>query len=92
LFFVNIVPGAFIAIALPLLGKVDTAQPAMLKKIDWLHVASLAMFLGCLQYVLEEGPRNQWFEDQTIQTVAWVSFVAMIVFFERSFFSSMPVL
>jgi DHA2 family multidrug resistance protein len=92
LFFVNIVPGAFIAIALPLLGKVDTAQPAMLKKIDWLHVASLALFLGCLQYVLEEGPRNQWFEDDTIKTVAWVSFVAMIVFFERSFFSNMPVL
>jgi DHA2 family multidrug resistance protein len=64
----------------------------MLKRIDWLHVASLALFLGCLQYVLEEGPRNQWFEDDTIKTVAWISFVAMIVFFERSFFSSMPVL
>jgi len=92
LFFVNIVPGAFIAIALPILGKVDEAQPAMLKRIDWLHVASLAIFLGALQYVLEEGPRNQWFEDDTIKTVAWISFVAMIVFFERSFFSAMPVL
>src|ERR1700742_1016075 len=50
LFFVNIVPGAFIAIALPILGKVDEAQPKMLKKIDWLHVASLALFLGALQY------------------------------------------
>jgi DHA2 family multidrug resistance protein len=91
LFFINILPGAFIAIALPILGKVDEARPAMLKRIDWLHAASLALFLGCLQYVLEEGPRHQWFEDPTIQTVAWISFVAAIVFFERSFFSTMPI-
>jgi MFS transporter, DHA2 family, multidrug resistance protein len=91
LFFINIVPGAFIAIALPILGKVDEPNLAILKRIDWLHVASLALFLGCLQYVLEEGPRNQWFEDPTIKTVAWVSFVAMLVFFERSFYSTMPI-
>jgi DHA2 family multidrug resistance protein len=92
LFFINVVPGAFIAIALPLLGKVDEPNPAMWKRIDWLHVASLATFLGALQYVLEEGPRHQWFEDQTIETVAWISFVGFIVFLERSFFSTMPVL
>jgi DHA2 family multidrug resistance protein len=92
LFFINVVPGAFIAIALPILGKVDEPNLGMLKRIDWLHVASLAVFLGCLQYVLEEGPRHQWFEDQTVTTVAWISFVGALVFFERTFFSSMPVL
>lgn len=92
LFFVNIIPGAFIAIALPILGKVDEPNWGTLKRIDWLHVASLALFLGCLQYVLEEGPRNQWFEDPTILTVAWMSFVGALLFFERSFFSTMPVL
>lgn len=92
LFFINIVPGAAIAILLPILGKVDEANPEMLKRIDWLHVLSLAVFLGALQYVLEEGPRYQWFEDDTIKTVAWVSVVGAIVFFERSFFSTMPVL
>jgi DHA2 family multidrug resistance protein len=91
LFFINVVPGAFIAIALPILGKVDEPNLAMLKRIDWLHVASIAIFLGCLQYVLEEGPRHQWFEDQTIQTVAWISFVGFLVFMERSFFAIHPV-
>ncbi|HEY1708120.1 MAG TPA: DHA2 family efflux MFS transporter permease subunit [Rhizomicrobium sp.] len=91
LFFINVVPGAFIAIALPILGKVDEPNLGMLKRIDWLHVASLAIFLGCMQYVLEEGPRYQWFEDQTIETVAWISFIASLVFLERSFFSTMPV-
>jgi len=64
----------------------------MLKRIDWLHAVSLAIFLGALQYVLEEGPRHQWFEDQTVETVAWASFVAALVFFERSSFSPNPVL
>jgi len=91
LFFINIVPGAFIAIALPILGKVDEPNLGAFKRIDWLQAFSLAVFLGCLQYVLEEGPRNQWFEDPTILTVAWISFVGALVFFERSFFSTMPV-
>jgi DHA2 family multidrug resistance protein len=92
LFFINIVPGAAIAILLPLLGRVDEPNVGMLKRIDWLHVLSLAIFLGALQYVLEEGPRHQWFEDETVATAAWISFVGSLVFFERSFFSEMPVL
>ncbi len=91
LFFINIVPGAFIAIALPLLGKVDEPNLAMLKKIDWLHVISLAVFLGSLQWVLEEGPKHQWFEDTSVMAVAWISFVGLIVFLERSFYSLLPV-
>jgi MFS transporter, DHA2 family, multidrug resistance protein len=92
LFFINVVPGLFIAIALPLLGKVDEPNLRMLTRIDWLHVISLAVFLGALQYVLEEGPRYQWFEDDDIKLMAWVSFVGALVFFERSFYSLMPVI
>lgn len=92
LFFMNIVPGIAITILFPLLGKVDAAKPAMLKRIDWLHVASLAVFLGGLQYVLEEGPRHEWFTDVAVQTAAWLSIVGGVVFFERTFFSTMPVL
>ncbi|MEO8113845.1 MAG: DHA2 family efflux MFS transporter permease subunit, partial [Phenylobacterium sp.] len=92
LFFMNIVPGLVVAVALPLLGKVDEAKPSMLKRIDWLHVASLAVFLGGLQYVLEEGPRHEWFNDPATLTAAWISFVGCVVFFERTFFSTMPVL
>lgn len=92
LFFMNIVPGVAVTVLLPILGKVDTAQPAMLKKIDWLHVASLAVFLGGLQYVLEEGPRHEWFGDVGVATAAWLSLVGAVVFFERTFFSTMPVL
>src|ERR1700759_5326601 len=34
-FFINVLPGLFIAIALPILGKVDEPNLKMLKRIDW---------------------------------------------------------
>lgn len=92
LFFMNVVPGVAVTILFPMLGKVDGARPEMLRRIDWLHVASLALFLGALQYVLEEGPRHEWFNDEAVLSAAWLSIVGAIVFFERTFFSTMPVL
>ena len=92
LFFMNVVPGVAVTLLFPLLGKVDSANPAMLRRIDWLHVASLALFLGALQYILEEGPRHEWFNDEAVQAAALMSVVGAVVFFERTFFSSMPVL
>ena len=66
LFFINIVPGIGVTVAA--LTLIDFDQP------DWslfeqLRLASaclsMAGFLGALEYVLEEGPRNDWFGDDT---------------------------
>ena len=51
----------------------------------------MAVFLGGLEYVLEEGPRHEWFGDPTIATAAWLSLVGFALFLERSFRSDMPV-
>jgi DHA2 family multidrug resistance protein len=91
LFFMNVVPGIIITILVPLLGKIDDAKPSMLRRIDWLHLAGLAVFLGSLQYMLEEGPRHEWFSDAAVAGAAWLTFVGAVVFFERSFFSALPV-
>jgi DHA2 family multidrug resistance protein len=91
LFFMNVLPGLGITLTLPFLGKIDTAMPSMLRRIDWLHVASIAIFLGAFQYVLEEGPRYQWFEDDSVSIAALLSAIFFIVFLERSFFSATPV-
>ena len=90
LFFMNILPGIVIAVTVPIIGRIDRADLSLLKRIDWLHLASLAVFLGCLQYVLEEGPRHQWFDDTRVATAAWASLVGGVVFFERCFFSESP--
>ncbi len=92
IFFINIVPGiAVTALAIRFL-RVDRADPAMLRRIDWLHLLAMAVFLGGLQYVLEEGPRLDWFGDSTIMISAWVSLVAFVLFLERTFFSATPII
>jgi DHA2 family multidrug resistance protein len=90
LFFINIVPGLLVALPLIALGPWEKAKPSLLARIDWLHAASLAGFLGALQFVLEEGPRHGWLEDRTVAAMAWISAVAGVVFLERCFYSPRP--
>ncbi len=91
LFFMNVPPCAVIVLLLPRLGRVDIARPEMLRRIDWLQAAAIALGLGAGQYVLEEGPRRGWFGDLGVSTAAWLSFVGLAVFIERAVFSNHPV-
>jgi DHA2 family multidrug resistance protein len=91
IFYINIIPGALVTILAITVIKVDRAKPEMLKTIDYSHLVAMAVFLGGLEYVLEEGPRQQWFEDPTIAIAGWVTLVAFALFIERSFRSGGPV-
>ena len=91
IFYVNIAPGiAVTALAIAFI-RVDRPNLGMLKKIDYSHLASLAVFLGGLEYVLEEGPRHDWFGEPSIAVAAWLSLVAFGLFLERSFHSGGPI-
>ncbi len=52
---------------------------------------SMAGFLGALEYVLEEGPRNDWFGDDTVLLFAWVSAISAVVFFARVLTARQPI-
>ena len=91
IFFVIVIPGSLVCLMAFLFIRVDRANPAMLKKIDYAHLASMAVFLGAMEFVLEEGPRAGWFDDPGIATAAWVSLVAFFLFLERSFRSGGPI-
>ncbi len=91
IFYINVGPGIAISILAAILVKIDMPNLSMLKRIDWAHLASMAICLGSLQYVLEEGPRHEWFSDPAIAIASWVSLVAFFLFLERSFFSKGPI-
>jgi DHA2 family multidrug resistance protein len=91
IFYVNIAPGVAVTLLSILLIRVDRPNPSMLKKIDYSHLAAMAVFLGGMEYVLEEGPRHGWFDDRAIATAAWATLVAFVLFLERSFNSGGPV-
>ena len=91
LFFINLVPGVFVAVVVPMLVRVDKPNLKLLRGADYPGMVLMTIFLGCLEYTLEEGPRWDWFGDHTIRTTAWVSGVAGIAFIWRSLTYDEPV-
>jgi len=91
IFYVNIVPGIIVTFLAASVIKVDRPNLAMLKRIDYAHLGAMAVFLGGLEYVLEEGPRYDWFSDLSIAMAGWISFVAFLLFLECSFRSNGPI-
>src|SRR5712675_1063436 len=63
LFFINLVPGIFVAVTVPMLVHIDKPNLKLLRGADYPGMALMAAFLGCLEYTLEEGPRWDWFGD-----------------------------
>jgi len=91
LFYINLVPGIFVAVAVPMLVRIDEPDLRLLKGADYLSMVFMALFLGCLEYTLEEGPRWNWFSDSTILITAWVSGLAALAFVGRTLSVSNPV-
>ena len=83
LFLVNIVPGIGVAITVWLTIDIDKPELSLLPNFDVIGLVLMAIFLGCLEYVLEEGPRWDWLSDDTIFTTAIVSAIASVFFFWR---------
>ena len=91
LFFINLVPGMFVAIAVPIMVRIDKPDWSLVKGADYLGMVLMAVFLGCLEYALEEGPRWDWFGDDTIRATAWIAGLSGIAFVWRSLVHPNPV-
>ncbi|MFC3691273.1 DHA2 family efflux MFS transporter permease subunit [Chenggangzhangella methanolivorans] len=90
LFLINIVPGAAATLLAWTLVDFDEPDYALLKKLDYVALAAMAMFLGSLEYVLEEGAKDDWFQDATIRTLSVTAVVGGVLFFWRSFTAETP--
>jgi DHA2 family multidrug resistance protein len=83
LFLVNIIPGVIVSITVWCLIDVDRPNMSLLRAFDLPGLVLMALFLGCLEYALEEGPRWDWLADPTIRDAAIVSAIAAALFFWR---------
>ncbi len=91
LFYVNLVPGLLVTIGVALLVDIDKADLSLLGDADYPGIALMAVALGTLEYVLEEGARWNWFSDETIRICAIVSAVTGLLFVARSLTYEHPV-
>jgi len=91
LFFINVVPGIIVTIAAITLIDFDKPEFSLFRTFDWIGLISMALFLGALEYVLEDGPRYDWFDDPTIAMVAAVSAISALVFLARVLTAKSPI-
>lgn len=91
LFLVNIPPGIAAALLCWTLVDFDEPQPELLRRIDWLGLASMAVFLGSLEYVLEDGQKEDWFSSELITNFAILAGIMGIVFFWRTLKAETPI-
>jgi DHA2 family multidrug resistance protein len=83
LFLANLLPGIAVAIAVWALVDFDKPDWSLLPGLDYLGLLLMAVFLGSLEFVLEEGPRDDWFEDHLIALFGVVTLISGLAFLWR---------
>jgi MFS transporter, DHA2 family, multidrug resistance protein len=91
IFFINVFPG--IIMFFVLLNYLDcdaTMHLELLKEGDYFGIISMALGLGSLEYVLEEGERKDWFGNPLIRDFAIVAVVFIALFIWRELTAKKP--
>src|SRR5215475_5473169 len=91
LFYLNLVPGVLVTVLVPRFVHVDHGDVSLLKRGDYLGILLMCGFLGCLEYMLEEGPRKNWFGDDVILACAWISGICGFLFLVHAFTAKEPI-
>ncbi|HAX76362.1 MAG TPA: EmrB/QacA family drug resistance transporter [Cyanobacteria bacterium UBA11372] len=80
-FYLNIVPGLLLLAAVWYAVEPKPLQLGLLKQGDWGGILSMAIGLGSLQVVLEEGSRKDWFSSDFIVRLSIVAAIFLTIFF-----------
>jgi DHA2 family multidrug resistance protein len=81
IFFVNI-PFGILAVAMSwlFLPKDQSKNKARNQAVDWLGIGLLIIAVGCMQTVLEEGEKEEWFSSGFITSLAIASVIGLALF------------
>jgi len=78
-----VVLGMLVTLLVPMLVRVDEPDLTFLRGADYLRMILMALCLGCLDYVLEEGAHWDWFADVSLKICAEISGLPGIGFIIR---------
>lgn len=84
LFLVNVPAGILVSLGALALIDFDRPDWSLFDRFDWLGLGALACFLGGMEFVLEEGPGNDWFQDEAVAILFAVMVVGGILTFWRA--------
>jgi DHA2 family multidrug resistance protein len=74
-FYVNLIPGALMLLAIAYAIDPQPLNFSLFKNGDWWGIATMAIGLGSLIAMLEEGQRKDWFGNSFI---CWCAFLAAL--------------
>jgi DHA2 family multidrug resistance protein len=80
IFFLSVPPGVVMIAMLWHSLEPSPREMHLLREGDWLGVVTIAAGLGCLETVLEEGNKEDWFESSFITRLAAVAIVSIGAF------------
>lgn len=80
-FYINLIPGALLVAAVWYAIDPKPMQLNLLKGGDWFGILAMAIGLGSLQVVLEEGTRKDWFSSGLIVRLTAIAVIFLAVFF-----------
>jgi DHA2 family multidrug resistance protein len=92
IFFVNLLPGAVMFAMLWFSLDREPRQFGLLRQGDWLGIITIAVGLGSLETVLEEGNKDDWFGSTFIVRLAIVAIVSLSAFIVIQFVRKNPLL
>src|SRR5258708_404454 len=92
IFYVNLVPGALMIGMLWFSLPAKPMKLSLLREGDWPGVITMAIGLGALQTVLEEGNKDDWFGSPFIVWLSVIAAVALVLFLVIELTAKKPLL
>lgn len=80
LFYINVPPGILVMVMLAYGLEKRAIQWDKLKNVDVGGIVTMALGMGCLEVVLEEGNRKDWFGSDLIRNLAIIAVVNIAIF------------
>ncbi|MTH15721.1 MDR family MFS transporter [Flavobacterium sp. LC2016-01] len=92
IFYINIPLGIIATIlALTFVRSPKYGEKLKANQVDWWGIILLSAFIGSLQFVLEHGQQDDWFNDSTIVTLSVVTVLGLVLFIWRELTYKYPI-
>ncbi|MDR7210416.1 MDR family MFS transporter [Flavobacterium piscis] len=92
IFYINIPLGIIATIlAITFVRSPKYGEKLKANQVDWWGIILLTAFIGSLQFVLEHGQQDDWFNDSLIVTLSVVSVLGLVLFIWRELTYKHPI-
>ncbi|TBX65186.1 DHA2 family efflux MFS transporter permease subunit [Flavobacterium silvisoli] len=92
IFYINVPIGIIAALlTLTFVRSPKYGEKLKANQVDWIGIVLLSAFIGSLQYILEHGQQDDWFNDTTIKTLTVISGLGLFFFIWRQLTYAFPI-